>query len=113
MRQGVSLAVSQIMTYQVRGRGIHQVPVIDEPGIGQVEMVDFGSDEAFALIIMVNQNKEGQQTVFVKSGPEQASGLRHRQLPILFSQFSQDRDPNTPEAVALAVLSRAGLKKAL
>ena len=34
------IAISQVMAHQVRGRGIHQIPVIDKRRVLQIEMVD-------------------------------------------------------------------------
>jgi hypothetical protein len=49
----------------------------------------------------------------MKSGLQQVYGRGQREISIFFSQFSQDRDAQAPEPVALAIFSRPGLEKSL
>ncbi len=67
-------AVLQIMAHQVRGRGIHQVPIVDPAGVFQVEAVDSTPDGVVAAIIPVDQEQQGQQPVFVEGGGEKTFG---------------------------------------
>ena len=49
----------------------------------------------------------------MEGGLEQSFGLGQGKVAIFSGNFSQDRDANAPEPVALAILSRPGLEKSL
>ena len=66
--------VLQVAADDLGGREVHQVPIVDVPGVGAVEVVDPLPRRAVALLEL-DQNDQGEQPLLVDLGVEQALDL--------------------------------------
>jgi hypothetical protein len=65
-----SVATSQMGTHNVFRRNIHQIPIIDKPGIPEVQVINPLLKGRISLCVRTDQNKESQQSCFMDGGME-------------------------------------------
>ena len=76
----LSAPVLQVAADDLRGRQVHQVPVVDVLGVGEVEVVDLLPGGVVALRELADQDHEGQQPLLVDFGVQKALDLGQRQV---------------------------------
>jgi hypothetical protein len=109
--QGRFVLIRKIASGNVMGRAVYQVPVVDVQGMGHINGVDL----VFCLFIpgfeKPCQEKKGQQAGFVEGRLKQTPGVGKRNGLILFSQLSQDRNPDAQKHISFTVLPFSGFEK--
>ncbi len=89
--QRLATPVLQVAADDLRGREVHQVPVVDVPGVGEVEVVDSLPGGVVALLELGDQDHQGQQPLLVDFGVQEAFDLGERQTLELLGDLPDDR----------------------
>jgi hypothetical protein len=97
----------------LRGRCVDQIPVVNRPGIFQVEAMNQMPRSIIAPRMLTNENQQREQPLFVPRGREKCQDILHGQIVILPRQGSERWDRDTEKAIALPVLAGPRLEKPL
>ena len=90
------------------GRKIHQVPVIDKPGIFKVGPADLLLLGGFLASIGLNHYQQGQEPGLMDGGSEQFDG--QGKGIVFLGQPSDLRNAETDEYIILSVFTRSGFE---
>lgn len=75
----LAVTVLQVRTNDVFRRRVYQVPVVDESGVGEVEVVDLMPGGCIGSAIEFDEDQKGEQAFLVERGVEEFDGVRKRQ----------------------------------
>ena len=97
----------------LRRRGVDEIPVVDEGGVLQVEVVDPPPPGGIGGSERVDEDQQRQQPLFVEPRLQEPLDLLERHAAALAADAAGRRDLDAEEAVTLAVLARTGLEEPL
>lgn len=95
----------------MHGGGVHQIPVVDETGILQVQMIDLFLKRHIPPPIGSDQDEEGQKPCFMVGGLEEFDRLWKGQALKFPGQLSRLGNPDPKKDVTFAVFTRSGFEE--
>jgi hypothetical protein len=95
------------------GRCIHQVPVVDEPGALDVEVIDPPLKGRPAASVGADQDEQRQESRLMDGILEQQGGLREGKRLVVLGQIPDIRDTEAHKQIPCAVLARGCLEEPL
>jgi hypothetical protein len=97
----------------VRRGEVDQIPIIDEPGLAQIELVELLANRSFGAFKAPHQAEQGEQALFVVLGMKEIAEIRQRQSIRLSDKLAKHRNADAKKHVPFAVLAFAGLEETL
>jgi len=109
--QRFAVPVIQVGAYDMLGRDVNKVPVVDILCVGQVQFVDLCLFVGRASLVFFGENDQSEQAFFVYYGVELGLYIGYGQFSGFPGYPAYVRDPNTDEPVAFTIFTGAGLEE--
>ena len=106
-------AILKVSAHDLRRGQIDEVPVVDERGAVEIQLVNPGASGRVGASKRLDQQHQRQRTLLVNARAQERPDLRQRKIAAFAADGAQRGNPDADEDVARAVFAGAGLEESL
>jgi hypothetical protein len=106
------ITLAQVGADDVRCRTVDQIPIVNPKRTTHVETIDRITAPGVSASVLLNQNEQGEKSLFVPRRFKQRGDVAERECLILASELAKHRHTDSEESITSPVLTSPRLEEA-